>query len=170
MGNPRRSISGSTRSTGNPDVKDPGDPRAYPPTPIVAVGGIVLDGPRVLLVRRAHPPRQGEWSIPGGGVELGESLTDAVVRELREETGLEVAVGPLVELFDRVTHDEQGRVRYHYVIADYRCTVTGGTLSPGTDASDVAWVDVGALHAWGVSALACRVIADALHQRDRDEG
>jgi mutator protein MutT len=137
----------------------------YPPAPVVGVGAVVVDGDRVLLVRRAHPPRQGEWSLPGGKVQLGESLHDAVRRELREETGLEVAVGPLVELFDRVHRDAGGRVRYHFVIADYLCRPVGGTLVAGDDAAAVAWVTPADLAAYAVNAHAAAVIhaAVALH-------
>jgi mutator protein MutT len=142
----------------------------YPTAPVVGVGGVVIDGDRVLLIRRAHPPRQGEWSLPGGKVELGEELEDAVRRELREETGLEVTVGRLVELFDRVHRDEAGRVRYHFVIADYLCGRAGGALRPGDDASDVAWVTRQELAAYGVNAHAAAVIeaAFALHAADKD--
>ena len=133
----------------------------YPTAPVVGVGGVVLDGDRVLLVRRAHPPRQGEWSLPGGKVELGESLVDAVRRELREETGLEVAVGPLVEMFDRVHRDDAGRVRYHFVIADYLCDPVGGALRAGDDAADVAWVPHAELAGYHVNAHAAAVIAAA---------
>jgi len=130
----------------------------YPAVPVVGVGGVVIDAGRVLLVRRAHPPRQGEWSLPGGKVGLGEPLHDAVRRELREETGLEVAVGPLVECFDRIHHDEAGRIRYHFVIADYLCRVAGGRLRAGDDAADVAWVAPDALPAYHVNAHAVAVI------------
>ncbi|MGE0362246.1 MAG: NUDIX hydrolase [Vicinamibacterales bacterium] len=136
----------------------------YPGAPVAGVGGVVIDAGRVLLVRRAHPPRQGEWSLPGGRVELGETLHDAVRRELREETGLEVTVGPLVECFDRIHRDDAGRVRYHFVIADYLCRVAGGTLRAGDDAADVAWVTPEALPGYHVNAHAVAVI-DAAFRR-----
>ena len=99
---------------------------------------VVQDG-KALIVKRAHEPRKGEWSLPGGRVELGESLVDAARREIKEETGLDVEVGALVEVFDRV-HRLDGRVRYHFVIVDYLCTRDGGTLCAADDAEDVAWV------------------------------
>jgi 8-oxo-dGTP diphosphatase len=133
----------------------------YPVAPVVGVGGVVLDGERVLLVRRAHPPRQGEWSLPGGKVELGESLADAVAREVREETGLDVRVGPLVEMFDRVHRDDRGAVRYHFVIADYLCRPVGGVLHPGDDAADAAWTSRAELAGYAVNAHVAAVIAAA---------
>jgi 8-oxo-dGTP diphosphatase len=97
--------------------------REYPPGPVVGVGGVVTRDGRALIIRRGHEPRKGEWSLPGGLVELGERLTDAVRREIAEETGLQVEVGPMVETFDRVHHDTEGRVRFHFVIVDYLCGV-----------------------------------------------
>jgi ADP-ribose pyrophosphatase YjhB (NUDIX family) len=103
--------------------------------PVAAVGAIVIDGDgRVLLVRRGRPPGEGLWSLPGGKVEMGERLADAVVREVREETGLEVACGRLVEVVERMGDG------WHYVILDYRCEPRGGTLRAGDDVSDARWV------------------------------
>jgi mutator protein MutT len=114
--------------------------REFPAAPLVGVGAVVVDGGQVLLVRRGNEPLKGEWSLPGGLVELGEGLTDAVVREVREETGLTVEPVELIELLDRI-HREDKRVRYHYVIADYLCTVASGALLAATDADDVRWVE-----------------------------
>jgi mutator protein MutT len=136
--------------------------REYPERPIVGVGGIVVDGSRVLLVRRAVEPLQGHWSLPGGAVEAGETLAQALIRELREETGLEVQVGALVEILDRIQRDGQGRVRYHYVIADYRCAAAGGELRPASDVSDARWVERADLPAYGLKADTLRVIEKAL--------
>lgn len=94
----------------------------------------------MLLVRRGTEPLRGKWSIPGGLIEVGETLREAVVREVREETGLEVEPVELVELLDRI-HREDGRVRYHYVIADYLCRVTGGALRAASDADEVRWTE-----------------------------
>lgn len=114
--------------------------REYPAAPLVGVGAVIVHEGRILLVQRGREPMKGRWTIPGGLIEIGEALQDAVVRETREETGLEVEPVELVELLDRV-HREDGRVRYHYVIADYLCRVTGGTLAAADDAADVRWVE-----------------------------
>lgn len=135
--------------------------REYPSAPVAAVGGVVIDGEAVLLIRRAFPPRQGEWSLPGGRLELGESLADGVRRELREETGLEIEVGPLVEVFDRVHRDDAGRIRYHFVIVDFLCRPTGGALRAGDDAADVRWVARREVPALGVNPHSAAVIERA---------
>ncbi|MBI3400451.1 MAG: NUDIX hydrolase [Acidobacteria bacterium] len=136
--------------------------RKYPDRPIVGVGAVVFDRGRVLLVRRGQEPLKDEWSLPGGAVELGETLEEAVARELREETGLDVEVGAAVEALDRISRDADGRVEYHYVLVDYACTVRGGRLTAGTDAADVRWADVTELEGLGVSRKAISVIKKAL--------
>ncbi len=122
------------------------DERRYPTAPLVGVAGIVRRGDRVLLIRRGKPPGKGEWNLPGGLVEVGETLKEAVAREVAEETGLEVAVGPLVAVGDRIIRDAAGRVQYHYVLLDYLCDVTGGTLAPASDAADARWVALDEIH------------------------
>jgi 8-oxo-dGTP diphosphatase len=114
--------------------------REFPSAPVVAIGAIIVDAGRVLLVRRGSEPLKDQWSLPGGALELGESLAEGVVREVREETGLVVEPVELVELLDRI-HRYGGRIRFHYVIADYLCRVTGGTLKAATDAAEVRWVE-----------------------------
>jgi ADP-ribose pyrophosphatase YjhB (NUDIX family) len=114
--------------------------REFPEAPRMAVGAVVVDRSRVLLVRRGNPPLKGHWSLPGGALELGESLADGLVREVREETGLTVQPVDLVELLDRI-HREGERVRYHYVIADYLCRVVGGEMRAASDAEAVRWVE-----------------------------
>ncbi|MGD0734042.1 MAG: NUDIX hydrolase [Terracidiphilus sp.] len=114
--------------------------REYPETPLVGVGAVVVDAGRVLLVRRGTEPLRGEWSLPGGLLEVGEALTAGVIREVREETGLIVEPIELIELLDRI-HRDGDRVRYHYVIADYLCRVTGGELLAASDADAVRWVE-----------------------------
>ena len=115
--------------------------RRYPDRPVPAVGAIVLDGDRVLLIRRGREPQRGLWSIPGGAVRTGESLIEAVARELREECGLEARIGPLVEALERIVRDGSGVVEYHYVLLDYLCEPAGGVLRAGDDAEDAAWVE-----------------------------
>lgn len=114
--------------------------REFPLVPLVGVGAVVVHEGRVLLVRRGHEPLMGQWSLPGGLLELGESLAEGVVREVAEETGLTVEPVELVELLDRI-HREGERVRYHYVIADYLCRVVGGMLKAASDADEVRWVE-----------------------------
>jgi 8-oxo-dGTP diphosphatase len=122
--------------------------REYPEAPIVGVGAVVIDGTKVLLVRRGQEPLKGEWSLPGGALELGETLQQGVVREVLEETGLIVVPGGVIEILDRIIRDDasgqdeaSGRVRYHYVLIDFVCHVTGGALGPATDAEEVRWVE-----------------------------
>jgi 8-oxo-dGTP diphosphatase len=133
----------------------------FPDRPVVGVGAVVVKDGKALIVKRAHEPRKGEWSLPGGRVELGETLVAAVRREILEETGLEIDVGPIVEVFDRV-HRRDGRVRYHFVIVDYLCTCTGGALCAGDDAEDVAWVTGDELERYGVNEFAAAVIRKGL--------
>lgn len=114
--------------------------REYPEAPLAGVGAVVVDKGRVLLVRRGREPLKGRWTLPGGVLELGESLAAAVAREVREETGLLVEPVELIELVDRI-HRDGDRIRYHYVIADYLCRVTGGALEAGSDADAVRWVE-----------------------------
>jgi 8-oxo-dGTP diphosphatase len=133
--------------------------RIYPERPIVGVGAVIIDGERVLLVRRAHEPLKGDWSLPGGAVEVGETLAEAVVREVREETGLEVRVGPVVEVLDRVHRAADGRVEYHFVIIDYLCTMTGGQLAYNSDASDACWAGLNELKPYSLTPQAQAVIA-----------
>lgn len=137
--------------------------REYPAHPVVGVGAVVVRGNKALIIKRGHEPRKGEWSLPGGIVELGESLVDAVKREVREETGLDVDAGPIVETFDRVHHDEAGRIRYHFVIVDYLCAAPSGEAVAGSDADDVAWVTADELSIYGVNAHAAAVIRRGLN-------
>jgi ADP-ribose pyrophosphatase YjhB (NUDIX family) len=114
--------------------------REFPIAPLVGVGAVIVDEGRVLLVRRGNEPMKGHWTLPGGLLELGESLSDGVAREVREETGLIVEVLQLIELLERI-HRHETRVRYHYVIADYLCRVTGGQLQAASDADAVRWAE-----------------------------
>jgi len=114
--------------------------REYPSLPVLAVAAIIVDNGEILLVKRANEPARGKWSPPGGVVELGESLVDAVKREVREECGLEVQVDRLLDVVEVVRRDSKGRIRFHYVILDYLAHPTGGELRPGEDASEVRWI------------------------------
>jgi len=114
--------------------------REFPTTPLVGVGAVVVEDGRVLLVRRGSQPLKGHWTLPGGMLEVGETLAAGVVREVREETSLDVELIELVDLLDRI-HREGDRVRYHYVIADYLCRVTGGEPRAASDADAVRWVE-----------------------------
>jgi mutator protein MutT len=134
----------------------------HPARPIVGVGAVIVHDGRVLLVKRGHAPLKGEWNLPGGAVELGETLVTAVVREVLEETGLSVEVGPVVDVVDRVYRADDGKVEYHYVIVDYLCHPTGGLLEHGSDADDVRWVDPADLQALRVTPTAIAVVRKAL--------
>ena len=136
--------------------------RMYPERPIVGVGAVVLDGSRVLLVRRANEPLKGEWSLPGGAVELGETLQAAIAREVREEAGIDVEVGPMVEVFDRIRLDDQGRTRFHYVLVDFVCRPRSVAIANGSDAAAVVWADVAALGDYAVAEFTVAVIQKAV--------
>jgi 8-oxo-dGTP diphosphatase len=139
--------------------------RRHPERPIVAVGAVILDGDRVLLIKRGQEPLKGEWSLPGGAVESGETLDAALAREVREETCLDVVVGPVVDVLDSIRRDAEGRAEYHYIIIDYACRVRPGATSVaacGSDAADVDWVSVADLERYRVTPTAIAVIRKAL--------
>jgi 8-oxo-dGTP diphosphatase len=135
--------------------------REYPERPIVGVGAVVIDGDRVLLVRRANEPLKGEWSLPGGAVEVGETLEAAVTREIREETGLDIHVGPIVEVLDRIRLDADGRARYHFVLVDYLCHPTGGSMTSASDAEAAVWASLDELAQYRVAEPTIAVIRKA---------
>ena len=114
--------------------------RRYPKHPLVGVGGIIFEGDRILMAQRGKPPLQGWWSLPGGALEAGDILADAVAREVLEETGLVVKPLRVFEIFERILRDDAGRPEYHYVLIDYVCQVTGGELRPGDDVCRVEWM------------------------------
>ncbi len=117
---------------------DRGD-RLYPARPLVGVAAVIWDGARVLLERRGQPPAQGLWSLPGGLIELGEAAESALQREVREECGIEIEVGPLLGIFQPIHRDPDGRVRYHFVVIDFLAYYRGGILRAGDDAAEVRW-------------------------------
>lgn len=135
--------------------------REYPERPVVGVGGVVIFDGRALLIKRGQPPLQGEWSIPGGTLELGETLLECVERELLEETAIQVRVVDLIEVLDRVFHDKAGRTQYHFVILDYLCEPLNGEAQAGSDVTDVAWVRQADLARYSLTPPVIRVIRRA---------
>ena len=142
--------------------------REYPERPVVGVGGVIIENSRALLIRRGSEPLKGQWSIPGGTLELSESLHEGVVRELREETGLDVRVLELIEVFDRIFPENEApakerplKPRYHFVIVDYLCEKIAGKARAGTDVTDVAFVREDELENYGLTATATRVLKRA---------
>jgi len=113
--------------------------REYPERPLVGVGVILVKDRQILLVKRGHEPNKGMWSIPGGLIKLGETAEEAAIREVREETGLEVSIGAVAGIFNVIIKDSDSKIKYHYVIIDYIGEVVGGMLRPGTDVTDARW-------------------------------
>ena len=116
------------------------DDRRYPTRPFLGVGALIFDGTKILLVERGKDPLKGYWSLPGGILETGERLEEAIRREVLEETGLEIEPLSMFEIFERIMPDGDGRAEYHYVLIDYLCRVTGGRLQAASDVSRAAWV------------------------------
>lgn len=116
----------------------------------------------MLIVKRKYDPLAGQWSLPGGGVELGETLEDSIVREMLEETGLEIEVGPVIEVFDRITRDADGEVKYHFVLVDYLCWPVGGELRASSDVEDARFVEPADLPQYQLTQKATQVIERAL--------
>jgi 8-oxo-dGTP diphosphatase len=141
--------------------------RAFPDRPIVSVGAVALDGDRVLLIKRGQKPLKGHWSLPGGVVEIGETLEEALSREVLEETGLTIDVGSVVEVLDRIERAADSRVEYHYVIIDYLCRVIGGTAVPASDVDEVRWVAHKDLSQYRVTQKVTEVVGKAFQLRDR---
>ncbi|MFQ5920016.1 MAG: NUDIX hydrolase [Thermoplasmata archaeon] len=138
--------------------------RDFPARPVPAVSGVVFRGEEVLLVRRKVAPYAGQWSLPGGAVEVGETMHEAVKREVREETGLDVHPSHLVGAYDSIV-EEEGEIRFHYVLVDFLCELVGGTLTPGTDASAAEWVPLADLETRELTPLARRALAEAARIR-----
>ena len=139
------------------------DTRQYPERPIVGVGAVIVDHlGRVVLIRRRYEPMAGRWSLPGGAVELGETLEAGAAREMLEETGFEVEVGPVIEVFDRIILDEERRVRYHFVLVDYLCWPLAGALRAGGDVDEAVLVDPSGLAEYDLTKKATAVIERGL--------
>lgn len=136
--------------------------RSYPEQPILGVGAVIVDAERVLLVRRATEPLKGEWSVPGGVLELGEKLHDGVRREVLEETGLIVEPGDVLDVFDSIFTDGDGHTEYHYVLVDYLCRRISGEVTAGTDVSDVKWISESDLPTMGLRDSIQQVVRKGL--------
>jgi mutator protein MutT len=136
--------------------------RAYPDRPIVGVGAVIVHGGRALVTKRANEPLKGHWSIPGGAVELGETLREAAAREAREETGLIIEAGEVLEVFDSIVHDSSGKTQYHYVLVDFLCRKVSGEMRAASDASDARWVTAEELPELELTQTAEQVIRKAL--------
>ncbi len=136
--------------------------RDYPDRPIVGVGAVVVDGEKALVVRRATEPLMGQWSIPGGMLELGEKLRAGITREVKEETGLDVEVFDVLDVFDSIFPDSDGRTQYHYVLIDFLCRPVGGQLRAGSDVSEAQWVTAEEAGNLQMKALTVGVIRKAL--------
>ena len=134
-----------------------------PSAPVVGVGGVLIRDGKVLLIRRGKPPLYGRWVVPGGTVELGESLEQALVREMREETGLEVVPLEVLTVFDRIERDG-GRVVYHYVVVDYLCRWLGGEARAASDALEAAWAALDDLPRYDLPQKALEVVQDAFRK------
>ncbi|HVO97836.1 MAG TPA: NUDIX hydrolase [Bryobacteraceae bacterium] len=140
-------------------------PRRYPKHPLPGVGAIIFRRNSILLVQRGREPLKGWWSLPGGLIETGEKMEDALKREVREETGLIVRPTRLFEIFERIMHDKKGCAEYHYILHDYLCTVVSGELLAGDDAGSVAWVPHGKLKDLQLTEGTLAVIDKAFHAR-----
>jgi 8-oxo-dGTP diphosphatase len=136
--------------------------RTYPGRPYVGIGAVIVHEGRVVLVKRRFEPLAGQWSIPGGAIEAGETLAACVAREMAEETGFVVEVGPVIEVLDRITRDDDGRVLYHFVLIDYLCWPIGGELRAGSDVAEAVLAEPSELVQYALTEKATSVIERAL--------
>lgn len=136
--------------------------RTYPEQPIVGVGAVIVQDGRALLVRRNTEPLKGEWSVAGGALELGEELRQGAAREVREETGLSVEVGQVLDVFDSIFPDPDGRTQYHYVLIDFLCVPIAGAAAAGSDVCEVKWVTEGELDSLALRPSISEVVRKGL--------
>jgi 8-oxo-dGTP diphosphatase len=141
--------------------------REYPDSPLVGVGAVIIENGRVLLVKRGHPPLAGEWSIPGGVLEVGETLREAAVREAQEETCLTVQPSELLGVYDRVLRDDAGRILYHFVLIDFLCQVAKGKAKAADDADEVRWFTPTEASELGLAEDTAEVVRLGLQKADR---
>jgi 8-oxo-dGTP diphosphatase len=127
-------------------------PRLYPNQPVVGVGAVLIKEGKIALIKRGNEPSKGKWSIPGGHVELGENLKEAVIRETKEETCLDVDNPILIDVVENVDLDDQRKIKYHYVIVDYLVHVKGGNIEAASDAAELRWVPLGEVEAYNLTA------------------
>ena len=144
--------------------------RSYPDRPIIGVGAVIIDDGRTLIVQRAGEPRKGEWTVPGGVLEVGETLRSGVEREVLEETGLVVKAGPVVDVFENIWPDAEGRTQFHYVLVDFLCELISGELSVATDASDARWVSLEELDGWELIGKTAQAIRKGFAMKDGNCG
>jgi len=135
--------------------------RKYPQQPIIGVGGVIFQNDQVLLIKRGKEPALGQWSIPGGVVRVGETLKEAVVREVREETHLEVEVLALAKVIERIFHEPDGRISYHYVLLDFLCQIKNGELKADSDAQEACFVPLTELNNYNLTSATQEVIPRA---------
>lgn len=140
--------------------------REYPRAPIVGVGAVIVKGDQVLLIRRANEPSRGRWSIPGGTVELGETLAEAAIREVGEECQLQVDIGDVLSVFDLIQRDDSGRIRYHYVLIDLAARYVSGEPVAGTDALDARWAKEAEFSELDIVPRLLPVLREALHRME----
>jgi 8-oxo-dGTP diphosphatase len=136
--------------------------RDYPDRPLIGVGAVIVADSRVVVVRRGHEPLKGEWSIPGGVLEIGEVLRDGAAREALEETGLVVEPGEVLEVLDRIVRDPEGRIQFHYVLIDFLCRPKEGELHAGGDAEEARWISLGELDSFAIADSATAVLRKGL--------
>ena len=142
--------------------------REYPEQPIVGVGAIIFEGQSILLVKRDHEPGKGQWSLPGGAVEVGETLIEALKREIYEEVSIKIEIGDLARVLDRIVYDQKRRVQFHYIIADYWGWVVSGQLKPGSDVSDARFVKLEEVKKMGISKEVEETIIMAIEMKDKN--